>query len=72
MKALEYMRVDMVIWAPYVDSAYEHVLFTPIETVRGLKKLEVYTSWSEAEDVQQQSGGKTWHFEIRRGMGMMI
>ena len=70
MRALEHMEVDMVIWAPYVDAAYEHVLFTPLETLRGLKRFEVYTSWSEDGNFRRASGGKTWPFKITRGIGV--
>jgi hypothetical protein len=72
MKALENLRVDIVLSSTYVHAYYEHVLFTPLETVQGLKEFEVYANWTEDEELQQKSRGKVWPFKIRRGMGMML
>lgn len=74
MEALEYLRIDMVIWAPEVYAAYEHVLFTPLETsgVQGLREFEVCASWSEDEYLQREIRGKIWPFKITRGMGVDI
>jgi hypothetical protein len=71
MEGLEYLRIDMVIWAPCVDAAYEHVLLTPLSVagVQELREFEVYASWYQDEYPQAENEGKTWPFKITRGMG---
>jgi len=71
MEGLEYLRIDMVIWAPCVDAAYEHVLLTPLSVagVQELREFEVYASWYQDEYLQAKNSGKTWPFKITRGMG---
>lgn len=70
MEGLEYLRIDMVIWAPCVDAAYEHVLLTPLSVagVQELREFEVYASWYQDEHPQAENKGKAWPFKITRGM----
>ena len=71
MPSLKYVKVDMAgHW--WVEPAYEEVLFTPLEAVKGLREFEVTVGWEKDEHLDRQSKGKVWPFVIKRvGYDMM-
>lgn len=68
MKGLKYVRVNMVINAPYVIAEYEELLFSPLAAVQGVEEIEVYVSWEEHGQADEEGRGRVWPFTLRRGV----
>ena len=71
MKGLKYVRVDMVIYAPYVKAAYEELLFSPLAAVQGVEEIEACVSWEEYDQADEEDGGRVWPFTVRRGVASL-
>jgi hypothetical protein len=68
MKALRFIRVDIGIWAPYVEAYYEELLFAPLVAVHEVKHVEVFASWEEPCQQNRLGDRKEWPFILHREM----
>lgn len=68
MKGLKYVRANIVVNAPYVIAAYEELLFSPLAAVQGVEEIEVYVSWEEHGQADEEDRGRVWPFTLRRGV----
>ena len=68
MKGLKYVRVNMVINAPWVTAEYEELLFSPLAAVQGVEEIEACVSWEEDDRAGRGGSGRVWPFTVRRGV----